>query len=94
MGFSICHHTIAFTFFQLLDLLCGEGRPVPLQLALEPHPERLLLVARVGVVVGVAVRGGFVQSAASPDAVANAASRRRAVLAGNVVAEACKRRLY
>ena len=45
----------ALTFFQLLYLLGGEGGPVALQLPLQPHPQRLLLVARVRVVVGVAV---------------------------------------
>ncbi len=67
--FSSVLNVLFFTFFQLLNLLCGEGGPVPLQLPLEPQPELGVLVRR-GVVVGVAVRGGLVQAAAPTDAVA------------------------
>jgi hypothetical protein len=45
---------LCVTFFQTIDLLVGEGGPVPLELPLEPEPQLGILVSR-GVVFGIAI---------------------------------------
>jgi hypothetical protein len=54
---------VTLTFFQLLYLLGGEGRPVALQLALQPQAHLRVLVGG-GVVLRVAVRRRLVDAVA------------------------------